>query len=293
MVYKLILEDKKLGYWSERYFNHIERNIGPIKVKEQELLRTSNIGILGVGGLGGPLVEQLVRAGCQNLTICDWDEFDVSNLNRQICTVKEIGCSKVDVTAEFLKRIDPEVVIKKYYKVNEENIVDLVKNLDVVALTLDDLATSILIARECRKRAIPMVESWGIPCLFAWWFMAENMDYEACYGLNTHHLGLEELKKEFIIQNLQASNMLLSKIFHVPGLRDLYDREPEMFNDMISGAIPLRSFAPFVRLSASYLAIEVIFAGLLSLKPKILAPQIKGFDYIRMNTVDFIMDTKP
>ncbi|MBW1784772.1 MAG: ThiF family adenylyltransferase [Deltaproteobacteria bacterium] len=66
------------------------RNIGPITYKEQELIRTTKVAVLGIGGLGGSLAENLVRTGCQNLVICDQDIFDESNLNRQICTIERI-----------------------------------------------------------------------------------------------------------------------------------------------------------------------------------------------------------
>jgi hypothetical protein len=287
----LIVKNPKLKSWSEGYFKHIQRNIGPIKLEEQEILRTHKIGILGVGGLGGPLIEQLVRTGCQNFVICDDDKFDESNLNRQLCTLQDMGRYKVDITEEFLKKIDPEIKIDKYYKITKDNISEILREVDLIALMLDDLTTSILIARECRERNIPMVESWGIPLLFAWWFTPNNIDYESCYGLNSHSLSITQIKEENLMQNLTASNILLPKLFAIPGVTELYNREPNMFSSMMEGAIPLRSFSPFVRMTASYLAIEVIFTGLLKLRPMILAPQIKGFDYIRMTPIDTTIES--
>jgi len=83
--------NQKMDTWSEPYWEHVIRNIGPITFEEQELIRTSRIAVLGVGGLGGPLAENLVRSGCQDLVICDFDVFDESNLNRQICTTEDLG----------------------------------------------------------------------------------------------------------------------------------------------------------------------------------------------------------
>ncbi len=151
--------NQKMDNWSEPYWEHVIRNIGPITFEEQEKIRTSKVAVLGVGGLGGPLAENLVRAGGQNLVICDFDVFDESNLNRQICTNEDIGKRKIDVVAEFLQKIDPEVNIRKFFKITQQNIEEILEGVKVVALTLDDPATSIFIAREALKRGIPMIES--------------------------------------------------------------------------------------------------------------------------------------
>ena len=277
-----LFANQKLEVWSNSYWERVTRNIGPITFKEQETIRTSRVAVLGVGGLGGPLAENLVRAGCQNLVICDFDVFDESNLNRQICTIEEIGKKKIDVMETFLRKIDPEVAIKKFFKITENNINSVLQDVKVVALTLDDPATSIFIARECRKRGIPMVESWGIPFLFTWWFTPDSVDYENCYGLDTYHYSYSELanmKKEV---NLAVYQALLPKIFRMPGVREKYDREPGAFEMMMTGKIEARSFTPFVRITSDFLSVDVIFSGILDLKPRNIAPNLKGFDYIQM-----------
>ena len=282
--------NQKLESWSEPYWEHVVRNIGPITFEEQETIRTSRVAVLGVGGLGGPLAENLVRAGCQDLVICDFDVFDESNLNRQICTIEDIGKRKIDVVAEFLQKIDPEVSVKKFFKITSENITSMLEAVKVVALTLDDPATSIFIARECRKRGIPMIESWAVPFLFTWWFTPESVDYETCYGLDTKNFDyfeLSNLKKEINLATYQA---LLPKVFTMPGVREKYDREPGAFEEMMSGNIGARSFAPFVRITSDLLSVDVIFSGILNVKPKNLAPNLKGFDYIRMEVREAVLN---
>ena len=274
--------NQKLESWTDSYWEHVIRNIGPITFEEQETIRTSRVAVLGVGGLGGPLAENLVRAGCQNLVICDFDVFDESNLNRQICTMDDIGKRKIDVVAEFLQRIDPEVSVRKFFKISQRNIDAVLEGVKVIALTLDDPATSIFIAREARKRNIPMIESWAVPFLFTWWFTPDSVDYEETYGLDTkkfNYFELSNLKKEINLATYQA---LLPKVFTMPGVREKYDREPGAFEEMMAGNIGARSFAPFVRITADFLSVDVIFSGILSVKPKNLAPNLKGFDYINM-----------
>ena len=274
--------NKKLESWSEPYWDHVVRNIGPITFEEQEAIRTTRVAVLGVGGLGGPLAENLVRAGCQNLVICDFDVFDESNLNRQICTTEDIGKRKIDVVAKFLQKIDPEVSVKKVFKITSDNIASVLDGVKVIALTLDDPATSIFVAREARKREIPMIESWAVPLLFTWWFTSESVSYEDCYGLNTKQYDYNELcnlKKEI---NLAPYQAFLPKVFTMPGVREKYDREPGAFEEMMKGAIGARSFTPFVRITSDFLSVDVIFSGILNVKPKNFAPNLKGFDYINM-----------
>lgn len=281
--------NQKMDTWSEPYWEHIIRNIGPITFQEQEMIRTSHVAVLGVGGLGGPLAENLVRAGCQSLVICDFDVFDESNLNRQICTIEDIGKRKIDVVESFLYKIDPEVSIRKFFKITQQNINSVLEDVKVVALTLDDPATSIFIAREARKREIPMIESWAVPFLFTWWFTPDSVDYETCYGLDTHrfdYFELSNLKKEINLLTYQA---LLPKVFTMPGVREKYDREPGAFEEMMSGTIGARSFAPFVRITADFLSVDVIFSGILNVKPKNLAPNLKGLDYIRMEVREAVL----
>ena len=280
---------EKLEVWSNSYWERVNRNIGPIKFQEQETIRTSRVAILGVGGLGGPLAENLVRAGCQNLVICDFDFFDESNLNRQICTIEDIGKRKIDVIETFLRKIDPEVKVKKFFKIMESNIDAVLEGVKVVALTLDDPATSIFVARECRKRAIPMIESWGVPFLFTWWFTPDSVDYENCYGLDTYHYSYSELANAKKKVNLAVYQALLPKVFRMPGVREKYDREPGAFEEMMAGNIGARSFAPFVRITSDFLSVDVIFSGILNVKPMNLAPNLKGFDYMQMKVSETIL----
>ncbi|MFX0011382.1 MAG: ThiF family adenylyltransferase [Candidatus Hermodarchaeota archaeon] len=266
--------------WSAQYWEHVSRNIGLVSFREQELIRTSKIAVLGVGGVGGPVAENLVRVGCQHLVLADRDVFDATNLNRQLCTLEDIGRYKVEVVAEFLQKIDPEVQITKYTTITPSNINKVLDGVDVVALTLDGPITSILIARECRRHRIPMCETWAVPSLFCWFFTPDSIDYETLYQLNTHHLSNEELELERDNLELTTCKSLFSKIIRLVGVEDKYDKEPGAYQMMMKEQIGIRSFAPIVRLNADFLTIELIFAGILAIKPMYLAPEYKEFAYL-------------
>ena len=281
-----MFEERKHQNWSDSYWNHIKRNIGLIKILEQEKLREASITIFGMGGLGGPVAEQLIRSGIEHISICDNKTFEESNLNRQICTRMDIGKYKVDITEKLLRKINPDIKVYKYYEVSEKNISKLLRNASISILTLDNQIASILIARECLKRDIPLLESWGIPYLWAWWFTSKNIDYETCYGFDTNEKIINDIKQsEEILLNMKKRVFDIMQQF--PSILETYDREKGTVEGLLSRQLPLVSFAPIVRMTVSYLSFEVIFSGILKIKQMILAPDVIGYDYIRMKPINF------
>jgi len=272
-----LFKEKIPKEWSNLYWNSFNRNIGLVSIKDQENIRTTSVAIFGIGGLGSPLVEQLARSGCEKLLICDNDKFVSSNINRQTCFLSDIGKFKVDVLEKQLMNINPNIKLRKFYEVNSNNLNELLDGVSILVLALDDPLSSILIARESKKRKIPLLESWAIPFIYSCWFTTESMNYETFYGLNTNDKTIEEIESSQEIINKIKSNFY-QKLAKFPNIEEKYDREPGTLKALMSGQIPAISFAPIVRLSASYLAFEVIFAGILNYKPKILAPNLDVFD---------------
>ncbi|MCQ2359574.1 MAG: ThiF family adenylyltransferase, partial [Phascolarctobacterium sp.] len=73
-----------------------------------EKLNKAHVAVFGVGGVGGYVVEALVRSGIGEITIVDNDDINLTNINRQIIATHEtIGRSKVEVMAERIKSINP------------------------------------------------------------------------------------------------------------------------------------------------------------------------------------------
>ena len=281
-----MFEEKRLKTWNDQYWNQVKRNIGLISIAEQDKIKRAKIIIFGVGGLGGPIFSQLIRSGCENLTICDDDKFSKSNLNRQLCTINEIGTFKVDFFEKFAEKINPDALIEKYYQINQKNISTILKDSQLAVLSLDDPLISILISRVCFKRDIPLLESWGIPYLCAWYFTSRSIDYESCYGLNTKNLTIDKIRQSKSFQE-SIKNQILTKLTKFPRIKNRFNREPGILEELLSGKLPSVSLAPIVHLSASYLAFEVIFSGILRIKPMILAPKIMGYDYFEMKPLDF------
>jgi hypothetical protein len=255
-------------------------------VEEQETIRNSKIAVLGVGGLGGPLSEQLVRVGCEHLSICDKGTFETSNLNRQICFEEDIGKFKVDVSEVQLKKINSNLEVVKTKEFNEDTASILLKDATLAVLALDDPIVSIHIARECLKRKVPLLEAWGVPYLWAWWFTTENQDYETCYGFSTNNLTIDEIRNSpDILFDIRVK--ILDKLKQFPEVQERYNRQEGTISGLASGKLPFVSIAPVVRLTASYLAYETIYAGIIKAKAMNLAPTILAYDYFKMISIQF------
>ena len=126
------------------------KNIG---AKGQKKILSSKILIVGVGGLGCPAAENLVRAGIGNIGLIDNDIVNLSNIHRQsLFSSKDINKSKVSVAAKKLKEINPLTKIKTYKsRLNKKNIKNIIENYDIVIDGSDNFKTKFLINDCCIK----------------------------------------------------------------------------------------------------------------------------------------------
>ena len=84
-----------------------------IDIDGQRAINQSRVIIIGLGGLGTVISTYLVRMGIGNITICDYDSIDISNLHRQILfDLKDIGFQKTQITKEKLNLINPDVEVQ-------------------------------------------------------------------------------------------------------------------------------------------------------------------------------------
>ena len=126
------------------------KNIG---AKGQKKIISSKIMIVGIGGLGCPAAENLIRAGVGNIGLIDNDVVNLSNIHRQsLFSSKDIKKSKVSVAAKKLKDINHNAKIKTYnVRLNEKNIKNIIQNYDVVIDGSDNFKTKFLINDYCSK----------------------------------------------------------------------------------------------------------------------------------------------
>ena len=143
------------GVLPKRYI----RNQNTISSEDQYLLLKSHVAIVGLGGLGGYVVESLARTGFGRLTLIDGDCFDETNLNRQLLsTVDNIGKMKATVAAERVSVINPAVdtiAITEYLTL--ENGQKIIAGVDLVIDCLDSVSSRFNVEELARQQNIPMI----------------------------------------------------------------------------------------------------------------------------------------
>ena len=126
------------------------KNIG---AKGQKKIFSSKVLIVGVGGLGCPAAENLVRAGIGTIGIIDNDIVNLSNIHRQsLFNSNDVKKLKVDVAAKKLKKINPLTKIKTYKsRLNKKNIENIIQNYELIIDGTDNFETKFLINDYCIK----------------------------------------------------------------------------------------------------------------------------------------------
>ena len=124
-----------------------------IGAKGQKKILSSSILIVGVGGLGCPAAENLVRAGIGTIGLIDNDIVNLSNIHRQsLFSSNDVKKSKVNVAAKKLREINPLTKIKTYKtRLNDSNIKNIIKNYEIIIDGSDNFKTKFLINDYCMK----------------------------------------------------------------------------------------------------------------------------------------------
>ena len=141
-------------------FDRFKLLVGDNFLKIQKL----SVLVLGVGGVGGYVVESLVRCGIENITIVDSDIVDITNLNRQIIALhSNIGKKKVDVLESRILDINKNCQVEKFDLFYEEDNKDIVfnKHYDYIIDCCDTIKSKEIIIRESIKRNIKIISSMG------------------------------------------------------------------------------------------------------------------------------------
>ena len=142
-------------------FSRLEKVIGSDNVND---LSKKSVLVLGVGGVGGYVVEALARSNIGTLILVDYDKVEESNINRQIIALNStIGRSKVDVLEERIKDINSGCKVIKIDKfIDDKNYLELFdNNIDYFVDACDTVLVKKLVIKECLKRNIPFISSMG------------------------------------------------------------------------------------------------------------------------------------
>ena len=142
-------------------FSRFELLVGNENIKT---LSQKHVIVFGVGGVGGFVVEALVRSGIGHITIVDNDVISYTNLNRQIiATQNTIGLKKIDIMKKRILDINPQCVVKTkeiFYLPENADQINL-QEYDYVVDAIDTITSKIELAVRCESHHIPLISSMG------------------------------------------------------------------------------------------------------------------------------------
>lgn len=128
-------------------------------------LKNSHVAVFGVGGVGSFAAEALVRSSIGEITLVDFDDVDISNLNRQIPALQStVGKLKVEVMAERIKEINPNIKVnsikKKYLPENRDEFFSV--KYDYIVDAIDIITSKIDLIIKAKKTGTPVISSMGM-----------------------------------------------------------------------------------------------------------------------------------
>lgn len=142
-------------------FSRTELLLGEEAMKK---LAASRVAVFGIGGVGGYVVEALVRSGIGTIDIIDNDTVCQTNINRQIfATSKTIGRYKTEVAAERIAEINPETKVNAFnvfYTPETASEFDF-NNYDYIVDAIDTVTGKIELVMNANKCNVPIISSMG------------------------------------------------------------------------------------------------------------------------------------
>ncbi len=142
------------------------RTIYLIGEEAAERLSRAHVALFGVGGVGGAVLEALVRAGVGSITVIDGDDVAPSNLNRQIITdINNIGMPKTSAAAARAASIAPECRINQinafYLPGDAERLGLLFSDFDYIIDCIDTVSAKLDIIVNADRAGVPVISAMG------------------------------------------------------------------------------------------------------------------------------------
>lgn len=145
----------------QEQFSRTELLIGEEGISK---LHNAKVAIFGIGGVGGYVVEALVRSGVGAFVLIDNDEVCLSNLNRQIIATRDtVGRDKVDVMKERILSINPDAMVeihKCFYLPDTAEQFDFAEYTYVVD-AVDTVTAKIDIIMRAQEAGVPVISAMG------------------------------------------------------------------------------------------------------------------------------------
>ena len=177
-----------MKYYSEKF----DRN--PFTKKEQDIIRKAQFTIVGIGGTGGFILENLLRMGAENFLVFDHDRFELSNFNRQnLATEEFLDMPKIHAAIARAKTINKNISIKTQERFDENSDIG---TTSIIIDGTDNIKSKMTMAHLARAKKIPYVfcsaqSTRGIVTIFttykfekAFQFDPEKLDkYQSCSSI--------------------------------------------------------------------------------------------------------------
>ncbi|WP_067823675.1 Rv1355c family protein [Nocardia inohanensis] len=136
-------------------------NRNKLTAREQELLRGKTVGVIGLSVGSAVALTIALERSCGTIKLADFDELELSNLNRLSAAVAEIGVNKAVLTARRIAELDPYLDVKVYEDgvddLNIEMFLGGERPLDLVVEECDMPFVKLLVRERARARGIPVV----------------------------------------------------------------------------------------------------------------------------------------
>ena len=147
------LSEKELDRYSRQVMLEEIGYQGQLKLKQ------ASVCVVGVGGLGNPIVTRLAAMGVGKIRIVDRDVIELSNLHRQtMFNEDDIGQVKVETAAKKLRKLNQDIVIEELpVSINDYTALDVVDGCDVVIDALDSVNARYSLNKACIEKKIPFV----------------------------------------------------------------------------------------------------------------------------------------
>lgn len=238
------------------YSEMTTRNIGFVTAAEQARLKNACVFVCGTGGMGGACLLALARAGVGRVIIADIDEFEISNLNRQVfCFTDTVGMHKADATQMILRKINPEMEITVYHEDWTDHAADAIARADVVVNGTDDLGASLLLYRTARTAGVSVIDAYASPLPSVYVTKATDQPHEDRLGYPTAATDWNALSAD---QNAAAFLCEAEHVVIHSSSRNYIDLD--MVGDVVAGRRSRMSFAPMVISTGQLMAYEAINA---------------------------------
>lgn len=188
-----------------------ERTIMVLGEEKYQKIAHRHVLLVGVGGVGGAVLECLVRFGIEEISIIDFDTVDLSNLNRQlISTLDCVDKTKVEVARQRALSINPNCKVNAFDTFIQKENLDLIKQLnpDFVVDAIDSVKSKLDLIQFCHENEIDIVSSMGTGNRFDLdGFVIDTVEKTAGNGCGLSRVVRQELKKRGVYNHYSLFNV--------------------------------------------------------------------------------------